>query len=78
MYHLYIDKWISFAEMYSYRFPALTMDSSLKDSHRYAFELAKAAREMPVSKAEELIHIKALRFRSQIKTLKQRLNKKFR
>jgi len=54
------------------------MDSSLKDTHRYAFELAKAAREMPVSKAEELEHIKALIFRSQIKALKQRLNKKFR
>ena len=54
------------------------MDSSLKVTHRYAFELAKAARKIPVSKAEELEHIKALRFRSQIKALKQRLNKKFR
>ena len=78
MYHLYIDRWLSFSQLYSYRFAASTMDSSLKDIHKYAFELAKAAREMPVSKAEELEHIKALRFRSQIKALKQRLNKKFR
>ena len=48
------------------------MDCSLKDTHRYAFEFAKAAREMPVSKAEELEHIKALRFRSQIKVLKEK------
>ena len=53
------------------------MDSSLKDTHRYAFELAKAAREMPVSKAEELEHIKALRFRSQIKALKKDSIKSF-
>ncbi len=54
------------------------MDSSVKDTHVYAFELAKAARKMPVSKAEELEHIKTLSFRSQIKALKQRINKKFR
>tara|TARA_Y100001968_G_C19131572_1_gene606985 strand:+ start:188 stop:352 length:165 start_codon:yes stop_codon:yes gene_type:complete len=53
------------------------MDSSLKDTHRYALELVKASREMPVHKAEELEHIKALRFRSQLKALKLRINKKF-
>ena len=63
--------------MYSYGFPASTMDSSLKDTHRYAFELAKAASKMPVSKAEELEYIKTLRFRSQIKALKKDSIKSF-
>ncbi len=54
------------------------MDSSIKDTHRYAFELVKAAREMPVHKAEELDHIKELRSRHQVKALKRRINKKFR
>ncbi len=53
------------------------MDSSLKDTHRYAFELVKAARKMPVAKAEELDHIKELRSRHQIKVLKKRINKNF-
>ena len=43
------------------------MDSYLKDTHRYAFELVKAARSMPLHKAEELDHIKSIRFRSQLK-----------
>ena len=58
--------------------PASTMDSSIKDTHRYAFELVKAAREMPVHKAEELDHIKELRSRHQVKALEKRINKKFR
>ena len=52
------------------------MDSYLKDTHRYAFELVKAAREMPVHKAEELYHIKKLRSRHQVKALETRINKK--
>ena len=54
------------------------MDSSLKETHRYAFELVKASREMPVHKAEELDHIKGLRSRHQVKALEKRINKKFR
>ncbi len=78
MYHLCLDKWLSFAQLYSYRFHASTMDSSFNVNYKYAPELAKAAREMLVSKAEELKNIKALKFRSQIKTLRQRINTKFR
>ena len=37
------------------------------DTHKYAFELVKAAREMPVQKAEELDHIKLNRFCNQLK-----------
>tara|TARA_B100000214_G_scaffold356687_1_gene315500 strand:+ start:804 stop:968 length:165 start_codon:yes stop_codon:yes gene_type:complete len=54
------------------------MDSFIKDTHRYAFELVKAAREMPVHQAEELDHIKKLRSRHQVKALDKRINKKFR
>ena len=54
------------------------MDSSIKETHRYAFELVKAAREMSIQKAEELEHIKELRSRHQIKALEKRINKKFR
>ena len=36
------------------RFLASTMDSYTKDTHRYAFELIKAARTMPVDMAEKL------------------------
>ena len=60
------------------RFLASTMDSYLKDTHKYAFELVKAAREMPVQKAEELDYIKELRSRHQVKALEKRINKKFR
>ena len=54
------------------------MDSSIKETHRYAFELVKAARQMPVHKAEELDHIKQLRYKHQVKALGKRINKKFR
>tara|TARA_Y100001968_G_scaffold3547_1_gene3110 strand:+ start:346 stop:510 length:165 start_codon:yes stop_codon:yes gene_type:complete len=54
------------------------MDSSIKDIHRYALELVKASREMPVYKAEELEHLKKLRSRHQVKALEKRINKKFR
>ena len=77
MYQLYTDKWISFPQLYSYRFPASTMDSSLKDTHRYAFELAKAAREMAVDIAEKLPHLAKIRSNYQAEALKIRINKKF-
>ena len=54
------------------------MDSIIKDTHRYAFELAKAVRKMPLHKAEELDYIKELRSRHQIRALEKRINKKFR
>ena len=54
------------------------MGSFIKDTHIYAFELVKAAREMPVYKAKELDHIKELRSRHQVKALEKRINKKFR
>ena len=44
----------------------------------YALELVKAAREMPVHKAEELEHLKELRSKHQVKALEKRINKKFR
>ena len=53
------------------------MVSSIKDTHRCAFELVKAAREMSVYKAEELEHIKELRFRHQVKALKKESIKSF-
>ena len=52
------------------------MDTYTKDTHRYAFELVKAARSMPVDIAEKLQHIKQLRFNYQLKALRQRINKK--
>ena len=52
------------------------MDSYQKDTHRYAFELAKAVRSMPVDLAEELQHIKLLRFNYQINALRKRINKR--
>ncbi len=50
----------------------------MKETHRYAFELVKAARQMPVHVAEELEHIKQLRSKQQVKALEKRINKKFR
>tara|TARA_Y100001968_G_C19234174_1_gene656008 strand:+ start:140 stop:304 length:165 start_codon:yes stop_codon:yes gene_type:complete len=52
------------------------MDSYKKDTHRYAFELAKAARTMPHDIAEKLQHIKELRFNYQLKALRKRTNKR--
>ena len=49
------------------------MDSYIKDSHRYAFELVKAARAMPLEVAEKLQHIKQLRFNYQLKALRKRI-----
>ena len=53
------------------------MDST-KETHRYAFELVKAARTMKVDVAEKLPHIKQLRKTYLNQALKLRSNKKFR
>tara|TARA_Y100001968_G_scaffold130571_1_gene119170 strand:+ start:135 stop:299 length:165 start_codon:yes stop_codon:yes gene_type:complete len=52
------------------------MDSYKKDTHRYAYELVKAARSMPVHMAEKLDHIKQLRFNYQLKALRKRINRR--
>ena len=52
------------------------MDSYKKDTHRYAFELVRAAKSMPVDIAEKLQHIKQLRFNYQLKALRKRINKR--
>ena len=52
------------------------MESYKKDTHRYAFELVRAARSMPVDIAEKLQHIKQLRFNYQLKVLRKRINKR--
>ena len=53
-----------------------TMDSH-KETHRYAFELVKAAREMAVDIAEKLPHLTEIRSNYQAEALKIRINKKF-
>ena len=53
-----------------------TMDSH-KETHRYAFELVKAAREMAVDIAEKLPHLTQIRSNYQAEALKIRINKKF-
>ena len=53
-----------------------TMDSH-KETHRYAFELVKAARSMPVDRAEKQPHIQEIRTQYQKQALKLRTNKKF-
>ena len=55
---------------------ASTMDSLKKDTHRYAFEMVKAARSMPTDMAEKLQHIKDLRFNVQLKALRKRINRR--
>jgi hypothetical protein len=52
------------------------MDSH-KETHRYAFELVKAARSMPVDRAEKQPHIQEIRTQHQKQALKLRTNKKF-
>ena len=53
-----------------------TMDSH-KETHRYAFELVKAARNMAVDIAEKLPHLTEIRSNYQAEALKIRINKKF-
>jgi len=52
------------------------MNSFLKDTHRYAFEMVKAARTMPGDIAEKLDHINLLRFNVQLKVLRKRINRR--
>ena len=52
------------------------MDFYTKDTHRYAFELVKAARTMPHDMAEKLQHIERLRFNYQLNALSKRINKR--
>ncbi len=53
---------------------SLTMDS-YKETHRYAFELVKASRKMPIDLAENQPHIKKTRSCYQQEALKFRSNK---
>ena len=53
------------------------MDSFKKDTHRYAFGLVKAGREMAVDIAEKLPHLLEIRSNYQAEALKVRINKKF-
>ena len=53
-----------------------TMDSH-KETHKYAFELVKASRKMPVDLAEKQPHIQEIRTQYQKQALKLRTNKKF-
>ena len=53
------------------------MDSYKKETHRYAFELVKAARRMAVDIAEKLPHLKEIRSNYHAEALKIRINKKF-
>ena len=48
-----------------------------KETHRYAFELVKASRTMPVDWAEKQPHIKEIRTIYQKEALRLRTNKKF-
>ncbi len=48
-----------------------------KETHRYAFELVKASREMPVGRAEKQPHIEKIRMNYLQQTLRFRTNKKF-
>ena len=54
-----------------------TMDS-YKETHRYAFELVKASRTMPVDRAEKQTHIQKIRTNYLQQSLRLRTNKKFR
>jgi len=49
---------------------------SYKKTHRYAFELVKVSRTMPIDLAEKQPHIKELRANYQKEALKIRINKK--
>ena len=51
-----------------------TMDS-FKETHRYAFELVKASRKMPVNRAEKQPHIQEIRTNYLQQTLRLRTNK---
>ena len=48
-----------------------------KETHRYALELLKAAKKMPMDVAEKLPHIKQIRTNYQKRFLKNRTNQIF-
>tara|TARA_B100000214_G_scaffold347207_1_gene298357 strand:+ start:265 stop:444 length:180 start_codon:yes stop_codon:yes gene_type:complete len=48
-----------------------------KDTHKYAIELLKAAKKMPVDLAESLPHLKKIRSNYQKRLLKNRTNQLF-
>ena len=48
-----------------------------KETHRYALELLKAAKKMPMDVAEKLPHIKQIRANYQKRFLKNRTNQLF-
>ena len=48
-----------------------------KDTHKYAIELLKAAKKMPVDVAERLPHLRKLRSTYQKRILKNRANQLF-
>ena len=48
-----------------------------KETHRYALELLKAAKKMPMDVAEKLPHIKQIRTNYQKRFLKNRTNQLF-
>jgi len=50
--------------------------SYIKDIHRYAFAMVKAARSIPADLAEKLDHIKQLRFNVQLQVLRKRINRR--
>ena len=52
------------------------MDSFPKETHRYAFAMVHAARTMPIDMAEELDHIRELRFILQYQELRKRINRR--
>ena len=52
------------------------MGSFPKATHKYAFAMVEAARTMPVDIAENLEHIKHLRFNVQLKELRKRINRR--
>ena len=54
-----------------------TMDSH-KETHKYAFELVKASKKMPIDRAEKQPHIQEIRKEYLQKSLRLRTNKRFR
>ena len=47
-----------------------------KETHKYAFELVKASRTIPVDLAEKQTHIKEIRKNYRQQALRRRINKK--
>ena len=52
------------------------MGSFPKVTHKYAFAMVEAARTMTADRAENLDHIKQLRFDVQLKALRKRINRR--